>query len=89
MGEELITQVDIKRIADEGSRIYQGIKSQYESSYRGQFLAIDIESKRAFLAPTSAEALVQARNQYPKNVFYVAKIGYDTAETMAQLWSGR
>jgi len=82
--EELIKKADIQHIAEEGAKIYEQIKINYDPKEKGKFLAIDIESKQAYLGNTSAESLELAREKHPNNVFYVVKIGFDVAETMAQ-----
>lgn len=82
--EELIKKADIQKIAEEGAKIYEQIKVNYDPKERGKFLAIDIESKKAYLGNTSAEALELARQNHPNKVFYVVKIGFEVAETMAQ-----
>ncbi|MBI2406007.1 MAG: hypothetical protein HYV25_00290 [Candidatus Harrisonbacteria bacterium] len=81
---ELIKKVDIQKIAEEGSRIYDQIKVNYDPKERGKFLAIDIDSKKGYLGNTSAEALESARQNHPNKIFYVVKIGFDVAETMAR-----
>ena len=82
--DELLRNTDIAKIAEEGSRIYEKIKSKYEPGNKGRFLAIEVDSEVAFLGNTSAEALISAKEAYPSKVFYVIKIGYDVAETMAR-----
>jgi hypothetical protein len=83
--QELIKNTDLDKIAKEGSLIYQGVKAKYEENSIGKFLAVDIDSKDQYLASTSAEAVIQARTVHPDKVFYVVKIGFDAAETMANL----
>lgn len=83
-GEHLIKQVNIQKIAEEGAKIYEKIKAQYDPQKKGKFLAIDIDTEHAYLGDTSAEALERAREQHPSKIFYVVKIGYETAETMAK-----
>ena len=83
-GEELISKVDIQKIAEEGSKIYEQIKATYDPKEKGKFLAIDIESKNVYLAETSAESLNVAKREHPQKVFYVVKIGFDAAETVAR-----
>ncbi len=83
-GEELIKQANIQKIAEEGVRIYDQIKVKYDPQERGKFLAIDIESKDAYLGTSGADALVLARQSHPNKIFYVVKIGFDVAETMAR-----
>ena len=85
--EELIKKADIQKIAEEGAKIYEQIKVKYDPKERSKFLAIDISSKKVYLGNTSAEALELAREHHPNKVFYVVKIGFDVAETMARSFS--
>ncbi|HCP08358.1 MAG TPA: hypothetical protein DIT25_00990 [Candidatus Moranbacteria bacterium] len=82
--EDLIKKSDIQKIASEGTQIYEQIKANYDPKEKGKFLAIEIESKKAYLGNTSAEALELARENHPSKLFYVVKIGFDVAETMAR-----
>lgn len=82
--DELIKKADIQKIAEEGSKIYDQVKVEYDPKEVGKFLAIDIESEQTYLGDTSAEALELARQNHPNKVFYVVKIGFDVAETMAR-----
>ncbi len=84
--EELTKNADLERIAKEGALIYEKVKVAYEPEHLGHFLAIDINSGKAYVAPTSAEAVVEARKAHPDTVFYVVKVGFDAAETMAHLF---
>lgn len=86
--DELIKKTDIQKIAEEGAKIYDKIKVNYDPKERGKFLAIDIESEKVYLGKTSAEALESARQHHPNKVFYVIKIGFDVAETMARSFMG-
>jgi hypothetical protein len=87
MNDDLLKSADLGKIVSEGSKIYEEIKDQYESSHKGEFLAIEIETKKAYLASSSAEAMVAARSENPGKIFYVMKIGFDAAETMAHFSS--
>ena len=82
--EELIKKADSQRIAAEGTRIYEQIKVNYEPKENGKFLAIDIDTEKAYLGVTSAAAVELARQNHPQKVFFVVKIGFDVAETMAR-----
>lgn len=82
--DELIKQADIQKIATEGAKIYEGVKAQFDPKEKGKFLAIDIDTKQTYLAETSADAVAEARKNNPNKIFYVVKIGFDAAETMAQ-----
>ena len=82
--DELIKKADIQKIAEEGAKIYEKIKINHDPKEKGKFLAIDIDSQKVYLGNTSAEALELARQNHPNKVFYVIKIGFDVAETLAR-----
>jgi len=82
--ETNLKNTDVQKIADEGVKIYEKVKSKYDPKENGKFLAIDIESKKVYLADTSTEAVLHARKNHPNKIFYVVKIGFDVAETMAR-----
>ncbi|MDP3697372.1 MAG: hypothetical protein Q8R55_05130 [Candidatus Taylorbacteria bacterium] len=83
--EDLIKKADIQKIAEAGAKIYETIRPQYEPSQNGRFLAIDIDSKDTYIGTTSSEAVELARKAHPNKVFYVIKIGFSAAETLASL----
>lgn len=83
--EELLKSANVERIASEGQRIYEEIKSQFEPEFIGKFLAIDIGSKKYYLADSSSEAVEKARHAHPETIFYVVKIGFSVAETLARM----
>lgn len=86
---DLIKKADIQHIAEEGAKVYEQIKVNYDPKERGKFLAIEIETKQTYLGNTSAEALELARQKHPHKVFFVVKIGFDVAETTAQSFIGK
>ena len=88
MTNSLIDKANIQKIADEGKRIYEKIKKDYEPNENGKFLAIDIGSKDTFIGNTSSEAVELARKAHQEKVFYVVKIGFSAAETLATLERG-
>lgn len=81
---ELIKKADIQKIAEEGSKIYDRVKADYEPRENGKFLAIEIDTQKAYLGNTSAEALESAKHNHPDKVFYVVKIGYSFAEMLVK-----
>jgi hypothetical protein len=85
--EGLIKTTDIQKIARKGAKIYEKVKNKYDPKEIGKFLAIDIDSEDIYLGDTSAEALELAKEQHPDKVFYVVKIGFDVAETMAKTFT--
>ena len=82
--DELLHNADIQKIAKEGAKIYQSLKVNYDPKERGKFLAIETKSKKVYLGKTSAEAVELARQNHPNKIFYVIKIGFDVAESMAR-----
>ena len=81
---QLITTANIQEIAERGAKIYEKIKTCYEPHKTGSFLAIEVDSEEAYLGSTSAKALASAKQSHPDKVFYVVKVGYDVAETVAK-----
>lgn len=80
---DLLENVNIEEIAEEGNKIYESLKNEYEPGENGKFLAIDVESKDVFLAEESVDAVQKAREAHPNKVFYVVRIGFSSAEAMA------
>lgn len=83
--EELIKNSDIGKIAEEGAKIYEKIKSKYEPVDNDKFLAIDIDSEDVFIGDTSSEVVELARKKYPDKVFYVVKVGSSVSEILAKI----
>lgn len=78
-------KANIQKIAQDGAKIYEKIKKEYEPEHIGDFLAIEIKDNKAYLGTSSSEAVEKARKDYPNTVFYVVKIGYSATETLARL----
>lgn len=78
--------VDIQKISSEGKLLYDSIKTQYEPSQNGNFLAIDIDSKDVYISDDGAKAVELAKAAHPGKVFYVVKVGFESAETMARIF---
>ena len=85
INENKIKMVNIQQIAEKGAEIYSKIKGQYEPKENGRFLAIDVYNGDVFFGVTSVEAVEKARESHPNQVFYVVKIGFSAAETLARL----
>ena len=83
--EKALKKADIQKIARKGMRTYGTLKRKYDTpENKGRFLAIDIDSKKGYLGKTSAKALELAKQKHPDKIFYVVRIGFDVAETMAR-----
>ena len=86
---ELAKNLPFQEIAEKGAAIYAAKKSEYEPKDNGNFLAIEVEQSKIYKGATSAEALEKARSENPGKLFYVVKIGSDSAETLAHSLVGR
>ncbi|HYX29705.1 MAG TPA: hypothetical protein VE863_14155 [Pyrinomonadaceae bacterium] len=66
-----------------GQRIYdQELRQILEPTQRGRFLAIEPETGRYFLGDNGTAALIEARKAMPGQLFYLARIGYEAADTL-------
>jgi len=86
--KELIKNVNIQQLAEEGKRVYEEVKHKYEPQDNGKFLAIDVDTKNTYVGETSSEAVEAAREAHPDKVFYVVKIGFSASEVLAELVAG-
>lgn len=66
-----------RRMAKKGKKIYdQLVGNHLESRYKGEYIAIEVQSKDYFIGGKITEAIAKAREKYPEKEFYVARIGY-------------
>lgn len=86
---ELAKNQPFQEIAERGTALYHEMKSRFEPDQNGKFLAIEVETAQTYVSNTSGEALEQARAAHPNKLFYVVKIGFDSAETLAHSLVGR
>lgn len=62
-------------IADRGERIYGGLyQNEYESKFGGQYAVINVVTKRAYVADTAADAIINAKVDDPEGQFHLIKI---------------
>ena len=82
--DELVKNANLQKIVDEGEKIYEKIKSQYEPDKNGKFLAIEPDSGDVYFGNESVDVMVLARKAHPDKVCYVVKIGHGYIETLAK-----
>ena len=82
--DDLIQKANLQEIVEAGEKIYEEIKSQYEPKENGKFLAIEVESKNVYFGNESADAVMQAKKDFPDKVFYLVKIGHGYVERLAK-----
>ena len=81
--DDLAKNQPFEDIARKGAALYEQIKSEYEPQENARFLAIETDSEKRYMADSAAEALEHARAENPGKLFYVVKIGFTSAETLA------
>lgn len=65
-----------QEIAEAGQKIYDDrYKAEYEKKYPGQFVAIDILTGTATVAPEPEQAIDQARKAVSHGYFHLIRIG--------------
>jgi hypothetical protein len=70
-------------LVERGQSTYQqSLASILEPSHLGEFVAVEPDSGRYFLASTASAALVAARAAMPNNLFYLTRVGQETAHTV-------
>jgi hypothetical protein len=69
-----------KQIADAGERIYKDkFQAKLEETAKGKFVAINVGSGSASIGDTPEEALGNGRNEEPRGVFHLIRIGFPAA----------
>jgi len=70
-------------LVERGQNTYQQrLASVLEPSHVGEFVAVEPESGLYFLGNTATAALVAARAAMPNNLFYLTRVGRETAHTV-------
>jgi hypothetical protein len=83
MEEQVITNVDLKRLSEEGERIYhEKLKSLLEPQYRGKIVAIEVESGDYFVEDSVVKAALKAKAKYPDKVFHFIRVSYRAVHKM-------
>jgi len=64
------------RLAELGERLHEEhFKAEYLQEHTGEILAIDVESKTAYLGKSPLEALLAAKAAHKNGFFHIVKIG--------------
>lgn len=70
-------------LVERGQNAYrQRLASILEPSHVGEFVAVEPDSGRYFLGSTASAALVAARAAMPNDLFYLTRVGRETAHTI-------
>ncbi len=70
-------------LVERGQTTYrQRLASILEPSHIGEFVAVEPDSGQYFLGDTASAALVAAHAAMPNNLFYLTRVGRETAHTV-------
>ena len=72
-----------ENLVERGRAFYdEHLKEELEPEHTGRYVAIEPESGRYFLADTGSGALEAALAEMPDSLFYLARVGYRTADSL-------
>jgi hypothetical protein len=70
-------------LIERGQNTYRRtLASVLEPSHDGEFVAVEPDSGKYFLGNTASAALVAARTVMPDKLFYLTRVGRETAHTV-------
>jgi hypothetical protein len=70
-------------LVERGQAFYdEQLKEKLEPEHGGRYVAIEPDSGRYFLADTGTDALTAALAEMPDGLFYLARVGYQTADAI-------
>jgi len=68
--------MNLKQLAETGKKLYEEeFKEKFAPAHTGEILAIDVQTKTAYLGKTPLEAMQTAREAQPAGAFYIVRIG--------------
>lgn len=68
---------------ERGKRLYEErLREELGPENEGRFLAVEPDSENYFLGDTDVEALTVAREAMPDSLFYLVRVGYQTAHSI-------
>ncbi|HWP54766.1 MAG TPA: hypothetical protein VN476_11580 [Pyrinomonadaceae bacterium] len=83
----LLEKIGTSEVEDElvrrARKLYdERLRVLLEPNQRGRYVAIEPNTGRYFLGDTGTAALVDAHTTMPKCIFYLARIGYEAADSL-------
>lgn len=71
-----VTISDPQAVADLGEKIYkEKYQAAFEAEHRLKFVAIDVETEKAYIGDQPEQALSQARKDSPNGYFHLIRVG--------------
>ena len=71
MVQQVQTWPDTREISIKGRKIFETISPELTDKYRGQFVAIEVDSGEYFIGATGIEATRKAQAKYPGKIFFL------------------
>jgi len=68
-------QPNVSDIVKKGSEIYESKKSELEPMHNGRYVVIEVDSRKFFIGDTRADAVAEARKEFPDTVMFSKRIG--------------
>lgn len=62
-------------------RILEAISQELEEEHFGRFIATEVDSGEYFIGDTAIEATREAQSKHPGKIFFLDRVGYETAYT--------
>ena len=67
-------------VAEQAKAVYEAdYRKRFEIEHHGDFVAIEPESRDAFVKPTFIEAAMAAKESHPAKKSFVIRVGYEAA----------
>jgi len=78
MQDQKLASIERHESRARAKMIYETIKSKLESSLRGKFVAIEVETGEYFTGDTLLDAAEKARAKHPDKIFHFFRVGSPT-----------
>lgn len=73
----------MSELAEKSKALYESkLKKLLEPAEKGKFVAIEPETESYFVDKDGTKALLQARKSFPDKLFFLVRIGYETADSI-------
>ena len=64
-----------EELEEKGRKIFSELEPSLIGYYKNQYVAIEVESREYFIAPSLVEAIKDAKAHFPDKKFYTARVG--------------
>ena len=82
MVSKMPSQNHIHRLQDKGERVYQRLRARLEHRYKGQIMAIEVDSGQYVIGKDELQVALRAVKRFPGKPFSFIRIGYPTVHKL-------